>query len=112
MNIGMQPQDNNTMRDGLAARHLHLCTFLNDVDPLLVTGRLRELVDAVLQCASIRVRVLEFHLWDLVRNGEIGLSHRQNLGHGHARRGLLQRRLAAGKRDDRHFSHHEVDRAR
>src|SRR4051812_16896486 len=36
------------MCDGLAARHLRLCTFLIDVDPLLVTGRLREFIDAIL----------------------------------------------------------------
>src|SRR6476620_9899295 len=63
-----------------------------------------------IRMTSIHVRVLEFHFWDLVWNGEIGLGHRQNLGNRHARRRLQQGRLAAGKNDDRKFSHDEVDR--
>jgi hypothetical protein len=37
------------VRDGLAARRLLGSALLVDVNPLLVAGRLRELVDAVLR---------------------------------------------------------------
>ena len=129
MNIG-EAQRQQAMRNGLASRHLCLCTFLIDVDPLLAQVASANLLmrscvtsiqsltptsvptAALSRMVSIHVRVLEFHLWDLVRNGEIGLSYRQNLGNGHARRGLLQGRLAAGKNDDRKFGHDEVDRPR
>jgi len=37
------------MRDGLAAWHFRFRAFLVDMNPLLVAGRVRKLVDAVLR---------------------------------------------------------------
>src|SRR4051812_29378268 len=37
------------MRDSLAARHLRFRALLIDMDPLLVAGRIRKLVDAILR---------------------------------------------------------------
>ena len=37
------------MGDGLTARHLGFRTLLIDMDPLFVTRRVRELVDAILR---------------------------------------------------------------
>src|SRR5262249_7157255 len=42
-------QRQQTVGDSLAARHLSARALLIDMDPLLVTGRFRELVDAILR---------------------------------------------------------------
>src|SRR5437762_13155944 len=52
----------------------------------------------------------DLHFRNLGWNEQIRFRHGHYLGHGDARRGLLQCYPSAGKADDRHIGDHQVDR--
>lgn len=118
------------MRDGGATWQLLLRALLVDMDPLLVAGRFRELVDSFLrdfdpvaradlgaeggfnfvEVARMFVTWSDLHFGDGVGNDEFGVRYGNDLGDADIRRGFQQRRFTLGESDDSHVRHDQTHR--